>query len=153
MKIGEMAHRAAVPTKTIRYYEEIGLLPEPDRAHNGYRDYDEEAVQRLRFIRDAQATGLTLAEIGSILDIKAAGGQSCHHVLHLMERHVSAIDRRIDTLVETRSRLVALTERARSMDPADCTDPNRCQTVASGAGPPERDVAAALHSAPVSHRH
>ena len=150
MKIGEIARRTHVATKTIRYYEDIGLLPEPAREPNGYRAYEEDTIDRLQFIRDAQATGLTLSEIGSILDIKAAGGESCHHVVALMERHVAAIDRRIDTLVETRGRIVALTERARSLDPADCTDPNRCQTISAL---PDRPVAAELHAAPGRHHH
>lgn len=149
-----MATLAGVATKTIRYYEDIGLLPQPERAPNGYRTYGVETVDRLRFIRDAQATGLTLSEIGSILDIKAAGGQSCRHVIDLMERHVAAIDRRIDALVETRGRLVALTERARDLDPAGCTDPNRCQTISGDvSGLPDRRVTADLRSAPGAHRH
>lgn len=141
-------------TKTIRYYEDIGLLPQPERTPNGYRTYGEETVDRLQFIREAQSTGLTLAEISSILDIKAAGGQSCHHVIDLMERHVAAIDRRIDALVETRGRLVALAEQARDLDPADCTNPHRCQTIsAAGSALPDRRIAAELRSAPGGHHH
>ena len=60
MKIGELAERCGVTTKTIRYYESIGLLDAPSRTASGYRDYGAAAVERLRFVRDAQATGLTL---------------------------------------------------------------------------------------------
>ena len=67
MRIGEIAELAGVTTKTVRYYERIGILPEPDRTPSGYRDYGVGTLERLRFIRDAQATGLSLAEIHSIL--------------------------------------------------------------------------------------
>lgn len=83
MQIGELARRVDVSTKTIRYYEDIGVLPQPERAPNGYRDYGEDAVDRLRFIRDAQATGLTLTEIASILDMRNHGLGTCHHVVDL----------------------------------------------------------------------
>ena len=63
MKIGEIAERGGVSTKTVRYYESIGLMTEPARTTSGYRDYDDDAAQRLIFIRDGQATGLSLAEI------------------------------------------------------------------------------------------
>mgnify|MGYP001081804194 CR=1 FL=1 len=73
MKIGELAAQTGVTAKTVRYYESIGVLPEPLRGTSGYRDYDAEAVERLRFVRDAQATGLSLAEISSVLELKDAG--------------------------------------------------------------------------------
>jgi len=133
MKIGELGKRTSVPTKTIRYYEEIGLLPEPARAYNGYREYSDDAVLRLRFIRDAQATGLSLTEIASILDLRSAGEGTCHHVVELLARHLEDLDRHIDNLHATRKQLVLLTKRAKGLDPEDCTDPNRCQTIAAEA--------------------
>ncbi len=133
MKIGELGNRASVPTKTIRYYEEIGLLPKPERAPNGYREYRDDAVARLRFIREAQATGLTLTEIASILDLRGHGEGTCHHVIELLDRHLDDLDRYIENLHRTRDQLVVLTERAKGLDPEDCTDPNRCQTIAAGA--------------------
>jgi MerR family copper efflux transcriptional regulator len=60
MKIGELGDQCAVTTKTIRYYESIGLLDEPSRTPSGYRDYGETAVERLQFIRDAQSSGVGL---------------------------------------------------------------------------------------------
>ncbi len=75
MKIGELAERAGVSAKTVRYYESIGLLAEPERTTSNYRDYGADAVDRLRFIRDSQAAGLTLAEVGSILEMKDAGSR------------------------------------------------------------------------------
>ncbi len=68
MRIGELADEGGVSTKTIRYYESIGVMREPERTPSGYRDYGRVAVERLLFIRDAQATGLKLAERGAGLD-------------------------------------------------------------------------------------
>jgi len=153
MRIGELARRTGIPTKTIRYYEEIGVLPEPDRTANDYRDYPEEAVERLAFVRDAQATGLTLTEIASVLDLRRQGESTCLHVIDLLERHLSALDQHIRTLRETREKLVGLTEQARSLDPSECRDPNRCQTITGGLDVRIRDGGRHLHSAPVGHGH
>lgn len=130
MRIGELAARTGVPTKTIRYYEDIGVLPRPGRAPNGYRVYSDEEVERLRFIRDAQSTGLTLAEISSIVELRSEGIGTCGHVVELLESHLDDLDRQIQNLRDARTLLVDLTRRARQLDPADCTDPNRCQTIA-----------------------
>ncbi|WP_323672773.1 heavy metal-responsive transcriptional regulator [Candidatus Poriferisodalis multihospitum] len=129
MRIGEMGDRCGVSTKTIRYYESIGLLDEPERTASGYRAYAADAVERLRFIRDAQATGLTLAEISSVLELKSAGERSCAHTTALIEAHVDAIDVQISQLRSARTELAALLRRSQGLDPASCTDPNRCQVI------------------------
>lgn len=129
MKIGELADEADVTTKTIRYYESIGLLAEPGRTPSGYRDYDAAAAERLRFIRDAQATGLSLAEIQSVLELKDAGANSCSHTRSLLERHLADLDGQIERLVAARTELVELASRAGGLDPSACTDPNRCQVI------------------------
>ncbi len=152
MKIGEVAAKTGVSTKTIRYYEDIGVLPEPDREPNGYRSYGQDTVERLRFVRDAQATGLTLTEITSILGLREQGASSCAHVTHLLEHHLAELDRHIESLSKTRIQLEALTERARSLDPADCTDPNRCQTIVASV-PALEEAFADLHPGPHPHRH
>lgn len=153
MRIGELARLTGVPTKTIRYYEEIGVLPAPDRTANDYRDYPGEAVDRLAFVRDAQATGLTLTEIASILDLRSQGESTCLHVVDLLERHLSALDRHIKTLRETRKKLSTLTEQARGLDPAECHDPNRCQTISGGLDLKTHDDARHLHTSPGGHLH
>lgn len=130
MRIGELARQTGVSTKTIRYYEDIGLVPRPDRAPNGYRDYRPDAVDRLRFIRDAQASGLTLTEISSVLELREEGHATCQHVIDLLEQHLRDLDEQIATLQATRIQLEKLTERARGLDPSTCTDPVRCQTIA-----------------------
>lgn len=129
MKIGELARTTGLNPRTVRYYENIGLLPDPDRLANGYRKYGEEAIERLRFIRDAQASGLSLAEVGMILDMKDAGESTCDHVIWMLEEHLKDVDRQIEDLKRTRARLEELTDRARGLNPAECRDPNRCHTI------------------------
>jgi DNA-binding transcriptional MerR regulator len=153
MKIGELARHSGVTTKTIRYYEDIGVLAAPERSANDYRDYPEEAVGRLAFVRDAQATGLTLSEIASILDLRGQGETTCQHVVDLLDRHLDALDRHIRTLRDTRTKLAALTEQARRLDPSDCHDPNRCQTITVGASAGIRGGTVRSYRAPASHAH
>lgn len=129
MRIGEIAAAADVSVKTIRYYESIGLLEEPPRTSSGYRDYGPDAADRLRFVRDAQSTGLSLAEIASVLELKHAGQGSCRHTADLLQRHLAEIDEQIVRLQGARQELVRLAERAGELDPSDCTDPNRCQVI------------------------
>lgn len=129
MRIGELADAAGVSTKTLRFYEDRGLLPVPARTPAGYRDYRPETVERLGFIRDAQLAGLTLAEITSVLELKDAGEGSCEHTAALVRRHVEELDVRIASLVEVRRRLRELASRAERLDPTDCTDPHRCQVI------------------------
>jgi MerR family transcriptional regulator, copper efflux regulator len=129
VKIGELAMASGFNTRTIRYYENIGLLPEPERLPNGYRRYRKTAVDRLGFIRDARSAGLSLAEIGMILDMKDHGESTCDHVVFLLEEHVRSVDRQIEDLGRARGRLEDLIDRARRMDPSGCLDPNRCQTL------------------------
>ena len=131
MRIGEIAVRSGVSTKTIRYYESIGLLDEPERTSSGYRDYTAEAVERLGFIREAQASGLTLTEITSVLELKAAGTSSCEHTRSLLHRHLAELDDQIVRLQATRGRLAQLAERAGRIDPVDCVDVHRCQVIAT----------------------
>jgi DNA-binding transcriptional MerR regulator len=129
MKIGEVADATGTTTKTIRYYESIGLLPEPRRTSGGYREYDELAIDRLRFVREAQATGLSLAEIQSILELKDSGSGSCQHTTALLERHLLELDEQIERLQRARVELATMAERASGLDPSSCTDPNRCQVI------------------------
>lgn len=130
MRIGELAERTGTTTKTIRYYESLGVMPEPGRTSSGYRDYDDGAVERLRFVREAQATGLSLAEIQSVLELKATGAASCGHTTALLQRHLDDLDGQIERLQRARIELAQLAARASELDPADCTDPNRCQVIA-----------------------
>ena len=131
MRIGELADAAGVTTKTLRFYEARGLLPPPARTASSYRDYDPAMVDRLAFIRDAQRSGLTLAEIASVLDMKDAGSGTCEHTADLLRRQLADLDLRIGALVETRRRLADLAARAEGLDPTECTDAHRCQVISA----------------------
>lgn len=120
MQIGELASRSHVPAKTIRYWETIGVLAPPSRSANGYRAYDPGVLDRLAFIRGAQAVGLTLGEIRSVVALRDDGETPCDHVRRLIERHASALDERIAALQRLRGELDGLAARARGLDPADC---------------------------------
>jgi len=131
MRIGHLATETGLSTKTIRYYESIGVLPSPERQANGYRAYDEGAIDRLAFIRDAQAAGLTLSEIQWILELRDSGESTCGHTIGLLESHLADVDRQLVELGRTRSRLKRLITQASRLDPSECNDPNRCQTIKS----------------------
>jgi MerR family transcriptional regulator, mercuric resistance operon regulatory protein len=105
--IGDVARRAGVSAPTIRYYEEIGLLPSPARSSSGYRRYSERTVEELQFIRKAQALGFSLDEIGQILKLSRSGKTPCSHVLSLAHQHLAAVDERIRQLQRFRRQFAA----------------------------------------------
>ncbi|HSH60988.1 MAG TPA: MerR family transcriptional regulator [Acidimicrobiales bacterium] len=98
MLIGELAERSVVPAKTIRYYEVLDILPPARRTVGGYRDYDDAAVDRLRFVRAAQAAGLTLAEIRNVVALRDDGIAPCSHVIALLDDKAAAGARQIASL-------------------------------------------------------
>ena len=108
MHIGELAARFGLNPKTVRYYEEIGLLPRADRSESGYRRYDERDAERLGFIRRAKTLGLSLDEIRDILSVQAEGEPPCGQVLDLIERKISAIEQRMAELGAFRAELASL---------------------------------------------
>lgn len=124
MLIGEIARRSGVPAKTIRYYQDVGLLPPARRSTAGYRHYDDTVLDRLAFVRAAQAVGLTLGEIRSIMALRDGGETPCGHVLDLLRSRSADLDRRIAELRSLRGELHRLVERGADLDPADC-DPGR----------------------------
>ena len=120
MRIGEVAARAGVPAKTIRFWEDQHLLPAPARTPAGYRDYDPGVLERLAFIRHAQAAGLTLDAIRQVLDIRDGGQPPCVHVADLIARRLGEVEARLAELTRARDQLAALGRRAAAQDPADC---------------------------------
>lgn len=126
MRIGELATKAGLSTKTIRFYEQAGLLPAPPRTSGGYRDYPEQAATRLSFVRDAQGAGLTLAEIRSVLALRDSGQAPCAQVGTLIDQHLADIEHRMTELREARGVLRELARRAAVTDPDTCTDGDIC---------------------------
>jgi MerR family transcriptional regulator, copper efflux regulator len=130
VRIGELADRSGVAVKTIRYYEDIGVLDPPQRTSSGYRDYEHPAIDRLAFIRAAQAVGLTLGEIRQVVALREHGQTPCTHVVALLDRRADEIGQRIAELQHLQGDLRRLAAEAQDLDPADC-DPQRvCHVIA-----------------------
>ena len=124
MRIGEAAAASGMTTKTLRFYEASGLLPETERAANGYRDYGAGISARLDFIRRSRTAGLTLAQIRDILQIRDVGEAPCRHVRDLLARQLTDLDRQIEELVALRTTVAEFHDAASEPDPAGC-DPAR----------------------------
>ncbi len=129
MRIGEVAHHAGVTVKAIRYYERVGILNPARREPNGYRSYDPDVLDRLTFTRAAQAIGLTLGEIREIIEFRERGETPCTHVVGLIAQHADQLNDRIHELETLRDELEALTQRGRTLDPADCTPTSVCHII------------------------
>lgn len=127
MLIGALADAVGLPTRTVRFYERRGLLSEPQRADNGYRVYDDSTLNRLRFIRSAQTAGLTLAEIGNVIDIRDNGESPCSHVDELLYAKLAEIRERREQLRVMERELEMLVERSRQLDPSECREGDICQ--------------------------
>lgn len=123
MKIGEFASAAGVNAKTVRYYESIGLLPEPARTASGYRDYDESFIGRLTFIRTAQRLGITLDEVKEILVFRERGEAPCSYVRGVLYAQLEGIGQRIQELELLRTQLEEIVSEADRLSEADddCT--------------------------------
>lgn len=105
LTVGEAGRAAGVSAKAVRLYEAKGLLPTADRNSAGYRLYTHNDVELLRFIRQAKTLGLTLAEIGDILDLRRGGTPPCRHVIDVLDHHMADIDRTIAELRQLRHAL------------------------------------------------
>ena len=131
MLIGELADAVGLPSATIRFYERKGLLPAPARATNGYRVYTASTITRVAFIRTAQAAGLTLVGIASIVDLRDDGQVPCRHVTTLLENKLADVRTRRRELAELEAELGHLIERGHDLDPAECTDTDICHILAA----------------------
>jgi len=98
LKAGAVAKAAGVGVQTLHYYERLGLLQKPKRSEANYRLYAPEAIRRVRFIKKAQALGLTLEETKQILDLKDHGREPCLKVAEVGEKHLQEIDARLTQL-------------------------------------------------------
>jgi DNA-binding transcriptional MerR regulator len=127
MFIHELAKLSGVPAKTIRYYESIGLLPEPQRADNNYRQYTPEVAERLRFIVTSRALGFNLTDIGEFLSARDEGTLPCKRVLDSFDERISDIDRRIADLLAVRDTLQRIQRDGAALPPdKQCDDECVC---------------------------
>jgi DNA-binding transcriptional MerR regulator len=106
--IGELSLRTGISTQTIRYYERIALLPEPCRAENGYRVYDDTDADRLQFVTRARQLDFSLDDIAEILAFRERNEAPCSVVMDVMAQQIDEIDRRIADLIRLREELAQL---------------------------------------------
>ena len=112
MKIGELAAHTGTTAKTIRFYEQSGLMPEPVRRPSGYRDYGTEFVDRLHFIHRAQAAGLSLRDIRQVLAIHDRGEAPCGHVRGVLGERLDQVRAQIAELITLEAHLEKLVAHA-----------------------------------------
>jgi DNA-binding transcriptional MerR regulator len=111
-RIGEIAQRAGVSVPAVRYYERVGLLVKAMRSVSGNRRYPAEAVERIRFVKQAQANGLTLAEIRELIALKNRGGtRRCRQVQQLLAAKIAQLDEQRAQLDDFRRTLQSLADR------------------------------------------
>lgn len=127
MRIGELAAATGTSTKTLRFYEDSGLLPPANRTASGYRDYDHDAVDRLDFVRRGRAAGLTLKQIREVIDIRETGTAPCGHVQELLNTRIADLDRQISDLQNLRDTVGHLSDGATHANPADCHAEDVCR--------------------------
>lgn len=116
--ITEVAAEAGVSSDTLRYYEKAGLIDPSGRTEAGYRLYGDDIVERLRLIKGAQRSGLRLADIRQLLEVKDRGGCPCGHTHHLVARRLAEVDAEMRRLRLLRKELADLLAVAET-----CTDP------------------------------
>lgn len=97
-QIGSVAKESGIPIKTIRYYEELGLLKALGRTEGGYRLFNSDVLTRLKFIKRAQSLGLSLSEIKEFLEVHNRGDLPCDHIKVKLEDKVAAIEQQIRDL-------------------------------------------------------
>ena len=106
LSIGQVAQRAGVGVETIRYYEREGLLEEPPRRASGYRQYSQEVVKRIRFIKRAQTLGFSLKEISELLLLRVNAQTSCEEVKVRTEEKIAEVERKLVALQHMRQALL-----------------------------------------------
>lgn len=121
MTVGEVATRARVNIQTVRYYERRGLLPVPRRSAAGYRQYPEDVVPRIRFIKRAQELGFALEEAAELLALRVRHGEACHDVSDRVKAKVTLVRQKLRELEGLERVLEGLVEACERRAPtAEC---------------------------------
>jgi MerR family mercuric resistance operon transcriptional regulator len=115
--IGKVARLAEVGVETVRFYERQGLIDKPPRRESGYRQYPEETVRRLRFIKRAKELGFTLKEIKELLSLRIEPETTCADVRRRAEAKIDDIEQRVRTLQRMKKALAKLTMACRGRGP------------------------------------
>jgi Cu(I)-responsive transcriptional regulator len=119
MNIGDVAQLSGLPAKTIRYYEEIGLI-EPLRAANGYRSFRESDLHKLAFLGRARSLGFAIEDCRTLLALYRDRDRSSADVKQVARSHLDCIDRKIEGLTEMRKTLAHLIDACAGDDRPDC---------------------------------
>jgi MerR family mercuric resistance operon transcriptional regulator len=117
LSIGQVARRAGVGVETVRFYERQGLLDEPIRRESGYRQYGEDVVSRLRFIRRAKELGFTLKEVAELLALRLDPDSTCADVKQRAQAKLADIEAKIRDLERIRRALLEVTASCRGQGP------------------------------------
>lgn len=107
MKINELSKQSGIHLETIRYYEKMGLMPEPKRLANGYRDYDEASLKQLKFIKTCRVLDFSLADIKFFNEMKTHQSQHCE-VDSMLAKHLVSVEEKIAELTEIKHFLQSL---------------------------------------------
>lgn len=119
--IGQLARLSGAGVETIRYYEREGLIAEPPRRASGYRQYPEDALARLRFIRHAKELGFSLKDTRELLELRVAPGATCADIRQRAETKIAEVRTKLDMLRQIEQALVKLTVSCRGRGPtSDC---------------------------------
>ena len=119
MNIGLAAEKSGLPPKTIRYYEEIDLI-RPGRAGNGYRDYSENDIHRLRFLQRSRSLGFSIEECRLLLSLYEDDRRASADVKSIAQDKIAEVDRKIRELKALRQTLATLSENCHGDDRPDC---------------------------------
>ncbi|PTW61703.1 transcriptional regulator [Breoghania corrubedonensis] len=119
MNIGTAARQTGLPAKTIRYYEEIGLIA-PERQANGYRDYGDEHVHKLRFLRRARSLGFGIEDCRQLLSLYEDRGRASSDVKLLAQQRITEIDAKLEELTSLRDTLARLIHACHGDERPDC---------------------------------
>lgn len=120
LRVSELAEAAGVAPDTVRYYERAGLLPPPRRTPTGYRAYDADALDRMRFIQGAQRLGLRLRDIADLLAVRDTGECPCEPAEQLLRRRLAELDAEMARLAALRAEMVAMAD---ALPSAQCPQP------------------------------
>ncbi|MEX2373295.1 MAG: helix-turn-helix domain-containing protein [Dehalococcoidia bacterium] len=138
--IGALAARSGCKVPTIRYYEGIGLLPESPRTEGGHRQYGDEAVKRLVFVRRSRKLGFTLQEVQSLLELSSDGARACVEVDAIASHHLSEVEHKIQSLTAMRDALSDLIEQCQRTTILECRVIDALSTVVATSEPSVRDA-------------
>ena len=120
LTIGRLAREGGCKVQTIRYYEQIGLMPEPARTEGNQRRYGPRHAQRLAFIRHARELGFPLEAVRELLSLSDDEGRSCAAADAIAKDHLVAVERRIVRLNSLKTELERMIEQCRGGSIADC---------------------------------